>query len=59
MLAIRDDSQGVAPESAPTEWMDVRIVHEQAESVGTRFQIKSRPGKGMQISVTWPDPGGA
>ena len=58
MPAIRDDSHGVAPESAPAQWMGVLIVDERAESIGARFQTKSQPGQGMQISVTWTDPGG-
>jgi signal transduction histidine kinase len=55
ILAIRDDSQGISPEPAPTEWMGVRIVHERAEITGARFQINRHPGQGMRVSVNWPD----
>ncbi len=55
-LTIRDNGQGFDTESMPTEHYGIGIMRERNKSIGANFHIESSPGKGTQVSVTWPDP---
>ena len=58
VLAIRDNGRGFDPEAIGPERMGVEIMRERAGSVGARLVVRSEPGQGTRILVSWPDPGG-
>ena len=52
-LEVVDDGQGFDPAEVPTEHHGLRIMRERAEAIGGQFQVKSKPGYGTQVLVTW------
>jgi signal transduction histidine kinase len=64
-LSIRDDGRGFDIQNVPPGHFGVGIMHERAESIGARLEIKSEAGKGTQVMVIWttddgrPTTGGA
>jgi ligand-binding sensor domain-containing protein/signal transduction histidine kinase len=52
-LEIADDGKGFDPTEVSTEHHGLRIMRERAEAIGARFQVKSEPGHGTQVLVTW------
>jgi signal transduction histidine kinase len=61
-LRIDDDGQGFDPTSVTREHLGLGIMRERAEAIEATLRIESRPGRGTQIMVAWPDrravPGG-
>jgi signal transduction histidine kinase len=58
VLAIRDNGRGFDPEEIDPERMGVQIMRERAASIGARLVIRSQPGQGTRILISWSDPGG-
>ncbi len=54
-LCVRDDGQGFEPDEVPPASMGLRILSERAKAVGAELQIKSRPGNGTEVLVTWTE----
>jgi signal transduction histidine kinase len=52
-LTIQDNGRGFDPASIPAERMGVQFMRERAEDIGATFELKSRPGQGTQVCVTW------
>jgi ligand-binding sensor domain-containing protein/signal transduction histidine kinase len=52
-LGIADDGQGFDPTDVSVEHHGLRIMRERAEAIGAQFQVKSEPGRGTQVVVTW------
>ena len=55
VLAIRDNGRGFDPEAIDSERMGMQIMRERAGSIGARLVIRSRPGQGTRVLVSWPD----
>jgi two-component system nitrate/nitrite sensor histidine kinase NarX len=53
--SIRDESHGFNPKYIPFNHYGLRMIHEQADSIGADLKIVSQPGNGTQISVQWSD----
>jgi GAF domain-containing protein len=58
VLAIRDNGRGFNPESIDPERTGVQIMRERAASIGAQLLIRSQPGQGTRILLSWPDPEG-
>jgi signal transduction histidine kinase len=54
-LRIRDDGLGFDPEGVSREHLGIGIMHERAASIDAQLEIESGPGRGTQVTVTWPD----
>jgi len=54
-LRIRDDGLGFDPSSVSQDHLGLGIMQERAESIRARFEVKSEPGGGTQISVVWTE----
>ena len=57
-LHIRDDGRGFDPQAIPAGHMGISIMAERAQKIGGSLQIQSQPGRGTEVSVTWPAPTG-
>ena len=55
-LHIRDDGRGFDPQAIPDGHLGISIMAERAKKVGGDLQIQSKPGRGTEVSVTWPSP---
>jgi signal transduction histidine kinase len=55
VLAIRDNGRGFDPEEIDSERMGVQIMRERAGNIGARLVIRSRPGQGTRVLVSWPE----
>ena len=53
-LHIRDDGRGFDPQVIPAGHMGISIMAERAQKIGGDLQIQSQPGRGAEVSVTWP-----
>lgn len=58
-LVIRDDGAGFAPPEAAAGQHGLAIMRERAESFGGTLTIRSAPGRGTTVTVTWTPPSGA
>ena len=58
-LHIRDDGRGFDPQAIPAGHMGISIMAERAQKIGADVQIQSQPGRGTEVSVTWPAPTGS
>jgi len=59
-VEISDDGRGFTPPSSPAEYMPgghfgLVGLHERAQLLGAKLEIKSTPGKGTQVAVTLQD----
>jgi PAS domain S-box-containing protein len=54
-LRIRDNGCGFDPADILPDRFGVKIMHERVEAIGAQLQIDSRPGRGTEIVVRWPD----
>jgi ligand-binding sensor domain-containing protein/signal transduction histidine kinase len=52
-LCICDDGCGFDLDNAPSDHLGLGIMHERAQAVGAILEIKSQPGSGTQVVVTW------
>ena len=57
-IRIRDDGRGFDPQAIPVGHLGIRIMAERAQKIGADFQVQSQPGRGTEVSVTWPTPTG-
>ena len=57
-LHIRDDGRGFDPQLIPDGHLGISIMAERAKKIGGDLQIQSTPGRGAEVSLTWPDPKG-
>jgi signal transduction histidine kinase len=55
-MVIRDNGSGFDVDAVPSDHMGLGIMRERASSAGATLSIKSRPGKGTEILLTWPRP---
>ena len=55
-LHIRDDGRGFDPQVIPAGHMGISIMAERAQKIGADLQIQSQPGRGAEVSATWPAP---
>ena len=53
-LTINDDGQGFDVNDVSPGHMGLEIMRERAEAIGAELTIKSRPGAGTTMAVTWP-----
>jgi signal transduction histidine kinase len=61
-LHVKDDGRGFVPpetaaELAPQGHFGLLGIHERAELIGARLEIRSEPGDGTEITIVWPQPG--
>ena len=52
-LVIRDDGQGFDLKSIPAGHLGVGIMRERAAAIGAKLNVKSAPGNGTEIRLTW------
>jgi nitrate/nitrite-specific signal transduction histidine kinase len=55
-LHIADDGRGFDPAQVGPDHLGLGIIHERAQSIGAALEIRSAPGQGTQISVSWEKP---
>jgi two-component system nitrate/nitrite sensor histidine kinase NarX len=53
-MTIEDDGLGFDLAAIPAGHLGVGIMAERAESAGAAIDIRSAPGEGTRITVTWP-----
>ncbi len=56
-LRIHDDGRGFDLEGTRARQMGLRIMRERAQDIGADLRIKSQPGQGTELVVTWPAEG--
>jgi len=56
-LCIADDGCGFEPDRIRPGHMGLSIMAERARAIGATWRITSRPGRGTQIVVAWPNAG--
>jgi signal transduction histidine kinase len=52
-LEITDDGRGFDPQAIPAGHFGLSIMHERAQGVGARVQIRSHAGHGTVVAMTW------
>ena len=52
-LEIGDDGRGFDPEGTEPEQLGLRIMRERADGIGANLEIKSRLGRGTQVTLFW------
>ncbi len=55
-LGIRDNGHGFDTASTQVHQLGVHIMRERAQAIGASLDIQSQPGRGTQLTVTWPSP---
>jgi PAS domain S-box-containing protein len=55
MLMIEDDGQGFDPRTIPEGHLGLEIMAERVAEIGAILKIRSRPGQGTRITLTWKD----
>jgi PAS domain S-box-containing protein len=55
VLDIEDDGQGFDPRAIPEGHLGLEIMSERAAQIGANLKIKSVPGQGTRINLTWKD----
>lgn len=53
ILEIRDDGIGFEPGETTAEHLGLRIMKERAVAIGADFSVKSSPGQGTTVYVSW------
>jgi PAS domain S-box-containing protein len=53
VLKVADNGRGFNPANAQPEHMGVTIMRERAQNIGADLLIKSNPGEGTLVIVTW------
>ena len=53
-LRIADDGRGFDAETVQSHQLGLAIMRERAGAIGAGFKIRSDPGQGTEIRVTWP-----
>ncbi len=54
-LVIEDDGQGFDPRAILEGHLGLEIISERAAKIGANLKIKSVPGQGTRITLTWKD----
>ena len=54
-LSVRDNGRGFSLDSVSSGNLGLGIMRERAAGIGGAFSIKSVPGEGTEIVVTWPE----
>ena len=54
-LRISDDGRGFDVDQVSSDHLGLGIMRERAEGIGATLTIKSQPGHGAQVVVTWTD----
>ncbi|HEV7757622.1 MAG TPA: sensor histidine kinase [Acidimicrobiales bacterium] len=57
-LRIVDDGAGFDPRATTAAHHGLEIMRERAEQVAARLTVESDPGRGTQVTFSWPRPGG-
>jgi signal transduction histidine kinase len=57
-LRIVDDGTGFDPRATTAAHHGLEIMRERAEQVAARLTVESDPGRGTQVTFSWPHPGG-
>jgi signal transduction histidine kinase len=52
-LQVSDNGRGFNPARVPADHLGLNIMRERANSIGARLNIKSRPGAGTRVAVSW------
>ncbi len=52
-LHIEDNGRGFEPGSVPPNSLGLNIMRERAREIGASLRIKSRPGQGAAVTVSW------
>jgi signal transduction histidine kinase len=53
ILVIADNGRGFASGSVTADRMGLTIMHERVEAIGGDLVVKSAPGQGTEVTVTW------
>ena len=53
-MHISDNGQGFNPEGIQPHQLGLSIMRERAQSIGASLSLKSQPGQGTELVVTWP-----
>jgi signal transduction histidine kinase len=56
-LTIQDDGRGFDVTQTPPHRLGLVIMQERAQSIGAKLSIKSHPGQGTQVNVSWKQGG--
>jgi signal transduction histidine kinase len=52
---VEDDGRGFRPsEAARSSGLGLAILRERAQRIGARLEVRSRPGEGTRVAVTFP-----
>jgi PAS domain S-box-containing protein len=54
-MHISDNGRGFNPEDIQPHQLGISIMRERAQAIGATLSIKSQPGQGTELLVTWPD----
>ena len=57
-LRIIDDGQGFELDEVTADHLGLRIMEERAETIGAELNVRSSPGEGTAVGITWRDHGG-
>ena len=52
-LLVSDDGRGFDPENILPDHLGLGIIHERAQAIRAELSIRSRPGQGSTVKVTW------
>jgi PAS domain S-box-containing protein len=53
-LTVRDDGRGFDQNNLAEDKLGIQIMTERANEIDARLELNTTPGKGTQISITWP-----
>jgi len=56
-LLVEDDGAGFDPARAAMGQLGLGIMRERAEAAGVNLEVRSAPGEGTKVRVTWSPPG--
>lgn len=55
VLRVQDDGQGFDPDDVGPGHLGLSIMRERAEAIGATLTLTSRPGRGTQATLAWPN----
>jgi signal transduction histidine kinase len=54
VLTVRDDGRGFDPAGVGTKSLGIQGMRERAEMLGGSLDLRTRPGEGTSVVVTFP-----
>ncbi len=55
-IRIADDGKGFDPAGVPSGRYGLSLIRERGEAIGALLSIQSRPGRGTELVIQWPNP---